>query len=170
MPRHAFRLPSLHRLNTKDLAAPPTAISTTTTTTSTTASTGASHYHTASGSSTSTSSGYHHQAFTTPPTSSHANTHDSTLSPSSTTSSDCSTSTNSSSSSFSRIRSLLALRRKQSRIHIEREIADECALFGSGGSGVLNVMEPRPGVARVDGGAGGVVMGGIFEVLGGGSR
>lgn len=29
-------------------------------------------------------------------------------------------------------------------------------------------MEPRPGVARGDGGAGGVVMGGIFEVLGSG--
>lgn len=32
----------------------------------------------------------------------------------------------------------------------------------------MSVMEPRPGVARGDGGAGGVVMGGIFEVLGSG--
>lgn len=161
MPRHAFRLPSLHRLNTKDLAAPPTAISSSTNNNNTTS----HHHHTLSASSTS-SSGY--QPLTTPPSTSHANKHhhsdSATLSPSSTTSS---SSNCSSSSSYSRIRHLLAVRRKQSRINIEREIADEAVLFGGPDGGFLSIMEPRPGVARVDGGAGGVVMGGIFEVLGG---
>lgn len=156
MPRHTFRLPSLHRLNTKDLAAPPTAIT------------------------TSPSNGSHgYQPLTTPPlavSSSHQHTDSTTLSPSSTTSSVpgsftttvSNNSSSSSSSSTSRIRHLLALRRKQSRINIEREIADEHERFGGPSGGFLSVMEPRPGVARGDGGAGGVVMGGIFEVLGSG--
>lgn len=155
MPRHAFRLPSLHRLNTKDLQAPPTAINT-------------------------SPSGSGYRPLTTPPGTTNAHHGDSaTLSPSSTTSSVPSTSSfntavsnnssssSSSSSSHPRLRHLLALRRKQSRINIEREIADEQARFGGPTGGIMSVMEPRPGVARGDGGAGGVVMGGIFEVLGG---
>ncbi|KAK7624340.1 hypothetical protein IWX50DRAFT_689310, partial [Phyllosticta citricarpa] len=78
-----------------------------------------------------------------------------------------------------RIRTLLQLRRKHSRIDIEREMLEEREQYGGGGrrcsvdgadaldvrgsGGMLDVMEPRPRPGPGVRGSGGI--GGIFEVL-----